>query len=212
MRGKKDNGVQVRVDGMRLSFNDLFTPFVGKKDDGTPAKPVFTAQLLTPKGSPQYQQISQAIQRVAKAEWGDNAAAVLKALIPEKRVCFRDGNTKLTDDGAVREGYEGQYFLAGRSYVKPTVLDADRSVLTADSGKPYSGCYVNAVVRIWPQSGEFGKRINCQLMGVQFAKDGESFGGSRRPADVADFDSLAEFASGDDDLMGDSGTDDDIPF
>ncbi len=35
---------------------------------------------------------------------------------------------------------------------------------------------VHAVVRLWAQDNAFGKRINAQLQGVQFASDGEAFG------------------------------------
>ena len=211
MAGKKDSGIQLRLDNMRLSYNDLWQPATGKDDEGKPTKPAYTAQLLTPKGSEQYQRITQTMLAVAKNEWGDNGPAVLKQLIEQQRVCFRSGDLKTTDDGAVRDGYAGNYYLSARAYVKPTIINADRSPLSEADGKPYSGCYVNVVVRIWPQKGKFGKRINAQLMGVQFARDGEAFGGGR-PADVADFDNLAEFAGDADDLMGGGDASDDIAF
>lgn len=204
----KDSSAQLRLDGVRLSFPVLFTPQAGKGDDGKPTKPAYSCHLIMPKGSEPYTKAARVMQLVAHDEWGDNGAEVLKGLIAQGRVCLRSGDTKTTQDGAPMDGYAGNYFMSTRAYVKPTVLDLDRSPLDESSGKPYSGCYVNAVVRIWAQKGQYGKRINAQLMGVQFAKDGEAFAGGR-PADVADFENLAEFAdSPADDLLGG----DDIPF
>ena len=61
--------------------------------------------------------------------------------------------------------------------LRPLVVDADKSPLVAEDGKPYSGCYVNASVELWPQDNNYGKRVNATLMGVQFFRDGESFSG-----------------------------------
>jgi hypothetical protein len=32
------------------------------------------------------------------------------------------------------------------------------------------------VIRVWPQDNSFGRGVRCELMGVQFAKDGDAFG------------------------------------
>lgn len=37
----------------------------------------------------------------------------------------------------------------------------------------YSGCRVNAKVRVWGQNNDYGKKVNCQLVAVQFARDDE---------------------------------------
>jgi hypothetical protein len=70
----------------------------------------------------------------------------------------------------------------------PTLIDGKRAPLTKESGKPYAGCFVNASVDLWAQDGTFSG-VRCTLLGVQFAKDGDSFGGSR-PASPDEFESL----------------------
>ena len=60
---------------------------------------------------------------------------------------------------------------------KPIVIDRDLSPLTADDGRIYAGCYVNAKVNCWLQNNRFGKRINANLLAVQFVRDGERFAG-----------------------------------
>ena len=48
--------------------------------------------------------------------------------------------------------------------------------LSEEDGIPYGGCYVNADIDIWAQSGEY-KGVRAGLAGVQFVRDGERFGG-----------------------------------
>ena len=55
---------------------------------------------------------------------------------------------------------------------------------------------VNATVNVWAQDNKYGKRVNAQLLGVQFYADGDSFGGGA-VGSVDDFDDLAEGAEAD---------------
>jgi hypothetical protein len=71
-------------------------------------------------------------------------------------------------------------------------VDKDRSPLVSADGRPYSGCYVNAQVEVWAQDHKsFGKRINAQLLGVQFVEDGDSFQAGAPPANPEDFGDLS---------------------
>jgi hypothetical protein len=66
-------------------------------------------------------------------------------------------------------------------------VDRDRSLITEDDNKLYAGCYVNAIIELWVQDNSYGKRVNANLLGVQFFKDGEPFAdGVKASAD--DFD------------------------
>ena len=85
---------------------------------------------------------------------------------------MHDGNLKSNYDG-----FTGNMYVSSRGQMKPTVINSDCTPLTAADGKPYSGCYVNAQVALWAQDNGYGKRINAQLRGVQFLRDGEAFGG-----------------------------------
>ncbi|MNP47458.1 hypothetical protein D3C76_1415120 [compost metagenome] len=77
-------------------------------------------------------------------------------------------------------------------------MDRDRTQLTAQEGKPYSGCYVNVIVDIWAQDNSYGKRINAQLQGIQFVRDGEAFSGGGTSADASDFEEIADGADAED--------------
>ena len=72
---------------------------------------------------------------------------------------------------------------------RPMVIGTDRAPLTEDDGKPYAGCYVNAIVELWGQDNQFGKRVNANLLAVQFVKDGTPFGNGVT-ASVDDFDDI----------------------
>ncbi len=144
-------------------------------------------------------------KQVAEAKWGPKAAAYLKAMKAAGKIALRDGDTK-----SEYEGFEGNLFISSRSKVRPSVFDGQKNPLAPDDGKPYSGCYVNASVEFWAQDNDFGKRINAQLRGVQFLRDGDAFAGGSQPAEADEFDEIqapeeGEEASddedGDDDLL-----------
>lgn len=210
--------VTLRLDNVRISFPTLWEAEAVKPGD----RPAFSCKFLVPKDGDQKGPLMEAIKKVAMAKWGKNWKAVYAELKAKDRLCITDGNKKTDDDGNVMEGYVDNLILGSRSYVRPTVVDRDpKKRLSQEDGKIYSGCYVNAFVAIWAQSGEYGKRINCQLQGVQFCKDGDAFGGGKA-ADPSVFDSLADefeddgvddVSDWDTDTDGDGEDfDDDIPF
>jgi hypothetical protein len=47
---------------------------------------------------------------------------------------------------------------------------------------------VNVSLEIYGLDNQYGKRVSCQLNGIQFSKDGESFGQSNDT--MGDFDEL----------------------
>jgi hypothetical protein len=114
------------------------------------------------------------------------AEAILKGLAATDKLCLHDGDAK-----SGYEGFEGNLFISARSKVRPSVFDGQRNELTEADGKPYSGCYVNVSLELWAQDNQFGKRINAQLRGVQFLRDGDAFSGGTRPADADEFDEIA---------------------
>lgn len=74
----------------------------------------------------------------------------------------------------------------------------------------YGGCYVNVLLRPWYQNNRFGRKINANLLAVQFVKEGEPFGTGRISDDAIDesFGVIGDDDSGYDDGL----TDADAPF
>jgi hypothetical protein len=125
--------------------------------------------------------------------------------IASDKLCLRDGDTLGKDD------LIGKWVLKTSEDKAPDVINRDKSRINEDDDIVYAGCYVNALFRPWVQNNDFGKRINANLLAVQFVKDGERFSGIERPdTDEAFGDISGDF---DDEPAGASaGADNDDPF
>lgn len=169
------------IKNARLAFPNLFQAKAGP--DG--GEPNFSAALIIPPNHPIIPELEKAFVKIAQEKWGDKAAVIVKGLKAQDRLALHDGDTK-----AQYAGYEGNKFINTRSKTRPTVVDRDRSPLTAEDGKPYAGCYVNASIELWAQDHkQYGKRINASLRGVQFDRDGDAFSAGT-VADAEEFDDL----------------------
>jgi hypothetical protein len=152
---------------------------------GGEGKPAFSCTALIPPGHPAVAAIEAAEVQVATEKWGAKGEATLKSIRAAGKGAIKDGDTKADYDG-----FEGNRFVSTRADKRPGVYDRDKSVLVAADGRPYSGCYANVMVEIWAQDNSYGKRINAQLLGVQFSRDGDSFGGGAQAAKADDFPDL----------------------
>jgi hypothetical protein len=174
--------MKILIKNCRLAFPNLFQPRLN--DDGSKK---YGASLIIPRDHPAVKELEAAFPKIASEKWGDKGPAILKGLKQQDRLCLHDGDLK-----AQYTGFEGNLFVSASSQSRPSVFDRDRTPLTEDDGKPYSGCYVNASIELWPQDHKkHGKRINAQLRGVQFAKDGDAFAGGS-PAGEDEFEDLGD--------------------
>ena len=161
---------KIKIATARLSFPSLFrTEKFGEEDTGK-----YAATFILDKvdHAETIEKIKGAINKLMKEE--------LKAKISSDKVCLKDG------DESGRPEYEGAYTIKASTKKRPLVIDRDKSPITEDDNKIYSGCYVHAIISLWAQNNQYGKRINAQLDGVQFAKDGEPFGEGGIDADEFD--------------------------
>lgn len=171
--------MKITIKNARLSFPDLFEPRAFKAGD----KPKYKGTFLVPKGSEQAKAVEAAIVAVAKEKWPKTWEKVLASIRGNaNKFCWQDGDSK------TYAGYEGMMAFSAGNAARPTVFDRDKSPLSKDDGKPYAGCYVNAVVELFAYDNS-GNGISASLGGVQFVKDGEAFSGGR-PASSDDFDDL----------------------
>jgi hypothetical protein len=157
---------QLRLENVRLSFPDLWE--AKKVGDG---EPKFSAAFLLDKK--EHEDLIAQCKTIAWAAAKEHFKDKAKDLIAKKKltVFFHEGSEK------DYEGYgDHNMYISASSKRRPVVMDRDKTPLVESDGRPYAGCYVNAVVRIWVQDNQYGKRINAELMGVQFVRDGEAFG------------------------------------
>ncbi len=153
-------------------------------------KPSFSAALLLDPEHPQVGEIRQRMLAVANDKWKDKGASVYKALEKSDKLALHDGDAKSNYDG-----FPGNLYVsaAAQEGARPAIIDGQRRQLTPKDGKPYAGCYVNVSLEFWAQDNAYGKRINAQLRGVQFLRDGDAFSAAR-PADADEFEEVTDGA------------------
>jgi len=163
--------MKIVLKNVRLSFPSLFkTEDYGGADTGK-----FAATFLVPKKDPQIKVIKDALKKVAEEEFG-------KPLPKGITNCLKDGDDKDYD------GYAGTYSIKASTKRRPTLIDETKTPIAEEDNKLYAGCYVNVSIDIWAMNNQYGKKVLASLNGIQFAKDGETFGVSNDSLD--DFDAI----------------------
>jgi hypothetical protein len=166
--------MKLSLTNVRLAFPTLFE---ARTVNGE-GKPAFSASFLIDPADPQVKMLNAAIEKVAADKWGPKAEGILKTMRGTDKVALHDGDLKSNYDG-----FPGNLYISSRNAARPTILDKDKTPLVEADGKPYAGCYVNALIELWPQDNNYGKRINASLRGVQFLRDGEAFAGGGAASD-----------------------------
>ena len=162
---------KIKLNNVRLSFPSIFNK---SEFNGQVGK--FEATFLMNKES-QAKMITDVQAQIALIQ-KDN-----KAKVSPDKLCLKDGEFVDYD------GYAGCMSIKAGSNRRPTVLGRDKAPIVEEDNIVYAGCYVNAVVELWFQDNSYGKRVNCNLLGIQFAKDGDTFGAG--DTDVSDdFDTI----------------------
>ncbi len=178
--------MNLKLNNVRSAFLSVFESR-SVSNDGDAA---YSATVIFSENHPAYKQCLDAIEQVGNEKWGSRWPTIKKELFAKDKVFLHNGDTK-----AQYEGFSGNWYVSARNKARPTVIDRDRTPLSASDGKPYSGCTVNVLLDVWPQDNAFGRRINASLRGIQFVADGESFSGSA-PASSDEFELLADSAEG----------------
>jgi len=208
---------EVMVKDGRLSFSDnLFSPEVGeirtkgKHKGKIPYR--WSFNLLIPKtNTVLIEAIKNGMREARDQQWPKDPPK-----IKADKMCLRDG------DEEEYNGYAGHYYLSvSRTAYGPAdgerktpkrpfdIIDSRKGedgkfpLLSESDGRPYAGCFVNALVRFWAQDDEdYGKRINASIEAVQFKRHGEAFGGGKK----VDVHSTFEDEGDEDDFAGGSGS------
>jgi len=166
---------KILLSNVRLSFPSLFRKAVFNGDETK-----FEATFLINKATQaaKIKEIKAAIDAAIKD-------GLKGAKLPPDKICLKDG------DDIDYAGYAGHMSIKASGNKRPIVIDRDKSPLTEDDNKLYAGCYVNASLELWVQNNQYGKRINCNLLGVQFMKDGEPFADGVKGS-LDDFEAFAD--------------------
>lgn len=169
-----------------------FAPGIFKKSppaNDPKGKERYNCSLILPSNDPQVAKIEALeLEICQEQDWKDDTpgVAVHKSLAKKDKLALHDG-----DDKAKFEGFAGNRYLSPSADNRPTVMHGrTREVISSDDGTIYSGCVVNAKVELWAQDNNWGQRVNCTLLGVQFVRDGDAFGSGSAPANPDDFPDL----------------------
>lgn len=151
--------MKIKLNNVRLSFPSIFRKAVF---NGKETKYEATFLLDKDKHADKIEEINEAIKSMIKT-------GLKGAKLGPDKICMKDG------DEIGYDGYDNTMSFKASSQKRPMAVDRDKSILTEDDNRLYAGCYVNATVELWAQNNEYGKRINANLLGVQFFKDGKPF-------------------------------------
>jgi hypothetical protein len=172
----------IYLSNVRLSF-----PALAEAKSSVPNGPLkFAADFLIhpTDNKTSWDNFMMEVGKVAAEKWKEHAGNVLNLIQNDRKFrCYGSGNERV-DKKTFKPylGYENAYYVSANSDDMPQMIDQGGKVaepgMAAQSlaRKLYGGCYVNAAVRPWAQDNQHGRAIRCQLIAVQFCRDGEAFG------------------------------------
>lgn len=191
--------MKIRLKNVRIAFPALAAPQAF--GDGEPA---YGARFIIDPKSENAKILNEVIDTVAKDQWKDKAASVMKQLKADKKVAYIE-REYLNKDGVAYDGFADHFYLQTRNAkVQPGIFNKFNEAVTDKANIErviYGGCYVHAMVEIWAQDNKWGRRVNSTLLGVMFAGEGASFGGGSAPAASDDFADLAAAVPDAEDLV-----------
>ena len=150
---------KIKLNNVRLSFPSLFRKASFQGSEGK-----YEATFLLNK-----EEHAELIASIEKQIAEGIKINFKSAKLPADKICLKDG------DEFEYDGYAGHMSFKASNGKRPMIIDKDKTPLTEDDDKLYAGCYVNAVVELWYQNNQYGKRVNANLLGVQFFRDGQPF-------------------------------------
>lgn len=170
------------LSNARLSFPHLVEPHAPVA--GGIKK--YSADFILAPNDPGVQQFMQRYGALAMEKWGDNANAVMQMIQSDRKLrCYGMGTDKI-DKKTFKpySGYDGMFYISANKDQMPQMIQengqpvevGNTMAYQALARKMYGGCYVNAAIKPWIQENSFGRGIRCDLVAIQFSKDGEAFG------------------------------------
>lgn len=189
---------KIKLPNVRINFARIFK---AEGFQGSEENKKFNAQFILNADDPVHmealEKLREEIDRVGQEKWG---AKWRGGKMSMKGFCLKSGDPDLQDeqfvtgveieddDGNIPDYVLGTYQVSASETKRPTVVHRDKTPLTEEDAVIYDGCRVNAIVSVWAQDNKFGKRINANLLGVQFRGDDEPFGTAGEKVTDDDFD------------------------
>lgn len=200
---KDENGTKSQIGIVQVTGRGAFLKLWKPEPISGGDKNYWSLNLILPPNDPQIDKVSKVIRAVATEKWKDKADGILKQCKVGNKLCLLNGDLK-----AEYDGYAGNIFISmsrEESKGRPTVVDRNRAPLQQADGRPYSGCIITCSFEVWAQDNAFGKRMNAELRGVQFVRDGDAFSGGAPVASAEEFADLGDGADAGEVVTADGG-------
>jgi hypothetical protein len=162
--------MKIQLPNVRLSFPSLFTH--GTFNGDSTGKFEATFILDEKDHADAIKMLRSEIKKLIKED-------LKGSKLGADRVCLQMGDQD-------RPEYEGKFTIKTSTKKRPMLINRDKTPIVEEDGVLYAGCYVNAIVSLWAQNNGYGKRINGQLDGIQFVRDGDAFGDAGISSDAFD--------------------------
>jgi len=182
----------IKLPKARLSFARLFVPKAFQEGQKERFEASFLIDVSSKAGQAQIATILEEAGKIIKEKFAGKTPKTLKfGFGYADGADFEINGVTFHSEPKEYDGYDGMFYIATSNTSRPAVVDRDKTPLVEEDGKPYSGCYVNGTLTLWAQDNQYGQRVNANLRGVQFYKDGEAFGVKPVDADE-EFDDIEE--------------------
>jgi hypothetical protein len=168
--------VTLMLKNKRIGFVNLAEP---RSVNG--GKPSYSVRVIIDPKDADVKALDAAITEVATTQWKDKAKTQIDMLTEKSRIAFTKKEYRSASTGEVFKGFENTFSLNASAPAdkQPKCFDEFGNELDSDGirRKLYSGCFAHVKVEVYPLLRDDGNRINCAVLGVMFAAEGESFGG-----------------------------------
>ena len=154
---------------------------------GQPLKePSYSCDFILSPNDPSFLKFMQVYSEMASEKWKVNAQAAMQRIQSDRKTrCYGAGEEKVSGKTfQPHPGYAGNVYISARSSRQPQIIGSDGMqidptntlAIRAEAAKMVGGMYVNAVVKPWLQENNTGIGIRCDLIALQFAREGEALG------------------------------------
>jgi hypothetical protein len=178
----------VFLSNVRISFPQLVEAKASVQpspENPNPKKKFSVDCILTPD-NPSFAKFMVEVQVIMAAKWADKAPAILNMINADRKLrCYGKGDEKVgLKSLAVHPGYAGNLFIGANNEDRPQMIRPDGSPVESSNQMEqvaiakgiYGGCYANVAVSPWLQDNVNGRAVRCNLVAIQFLKDGEALG------------------------------------
>lgn len=178
------------LTNVRLSFPHLAEPHAAGNNPTAVKK--YSADFIMSADDAGYKQFMAQYASLALDKWGENSSQVMQMVLSDRKLrCFGQGNEKVNKKTfKPYDGYADMAYIGANRDQMPQMIQADGTPVDGNNTmayqqqarKMYGGCYVNVALKPWLQDNAHGRGIRCDLVAVQFLKDGEAFGEGKTDA------------------------------